>query len=92
MELIPNKKYNLIRTGQFCSATYEKDFIEGKYTFIGTITTESGDRNIFFLDYPFGYVMFTCYNLDYIKDYKKEPEIISEAIEISKEDFLNCLK
>lgn len=54
MSLIPNQKYVLKYSDQFChlvspsSLNYDRNFLAGIYTFVGTVDTASGRRNIFF--------------------------------------------
>lgn len=76
MELIPDKKYFLEYSGEFCHAINIKNgaqkFKPGLYTFIGTITCGGGKRNIFAdISGSTTYVMFGADRLDYIvENYK----------------------
>lgn len=76
--LIPNKKYNLQYSEQYCHSHGMRgyqEFEEGEYTFIGSITVEHNKgikyRNIFIKN-DSTYVMFACNKLDYIVEPKQQ--------------------
>lgn len=72
MKLIPNKKYNLKYTGEFCNIVSVRDSSIksgydhiskfNPYTFVGTIQASSGFRNIFISLYnsDITYAMYSC--------------------------------
>lgn len=76
MKLIPNKKYNLKSTGQFCnivsvrnnSIKSEHDHISefNPFTFLGAIETSSGLRNIFIslCNKNITYAMYSYYKVE----------------------------
>ena len=79
MELIPNNKYKVKYTGKFCHA-YGKngkvDLERNKWydvTFVGQISTTSGDRNIFREDREGLYLMFDSVSVNYV--YAKKDEL-----------------
>lgn len=72
MELIPDKEYFLKYSGEFCHAINKEghqNFKPGLYTFIGTVTCGSVERNIF-ADFTSSttYVMFGTDKLNYIEE------------------------
>lgn len=91
MELKPDKKYFLEYSGEFCHAMDNdgsQNFKPGLYTFVGTITCDSGKRNIF-ADFSSAlsttYVMFGADRLDYIEEDHKSV-IFKELHKLDKSD------
>lgn len=89
MELIPDEKYFLEYSGEFCHVMNKngfQDFKPGLYTFIGTVTCAGGKRNIF-ADFSGNatYVMFGTNRLDYVKeDYKSR--VLKELHSLNSSD------
>lgn len=91
MELIPNKKYFLVDSGQFCHAIDSKNgaqkFKPGLYAFIGTITFKGGGKRNIFADFSGNttYVMFGVDRLDYIEEDHKSV-IFKELHKLDRSD------
>ena len=76
MKLIPNKKYNLRCTGNFCHiATVRGEYIHhskvsnfNPYTFVGSIDTPSGFNNIFMSSYD-DIATYAMYGCEDVEDY-----------------------
>lgn len=96
MKLIPNQIYTIQYSGEFCHSTsvigreespLNKDNgYKIKAIFVGTISIEHGNRNIFFSESKSDYFMFSAYNVEnYVLDYylqKEKAELLQRLSEI----------